>query len=168
MIIDLINQVNNRYDRTLRKYLEPQNNATKSKVWGSWRTFTPNERYAEESRLDVENWERFKRTGGVGMSKAAVARALVVQANGGVHWHDPSPKWGPDDRKFRKPVAPSSSAIGQLSYNNRNNAVFFKFRTKNGLSAKTYSAIMQPNQLFRWLSSKSMGRYFNQRLKGRM
>lgn len=168
MLIDLLNIKNNAYDRSLKKYLKPQNPNTLEKVDGKWKQFTPNRPYYAESPevITAYNLAKLGRANEIKNPKL-YKEALQLVAQGGPVLHDPSPSFDNVDKRFRGPVHPTSSAIGKMMYNPKTERVTFAFRTKKGVG-KTYSALMDGVQLFRWLSSASVGRYFNKRLKGRM
>lgn len=167
MIINLLNIKNNAYDRSLKKYLKPQNPNVKEKVDGKWKEFTPNRPYYSESPEEITAYNMLKMGRQSELSPALLTKALALAAQGGPKMHQPSPAFDNVDRTFRGPVNPTSSAIGKMTYNPKTERVTFAFRNKKGLG-KTYSALMGGVQLFRWISSASIGKYFNRRLKGRM
>lgn len=167
MIINLLNIKNNAYDRSLKKYLKPQNPNTKERVDGKWQQFTPNRKYYAESPEEVTAYNMLKMGRQSELNPVLLTKALQLAAQGGPKLHDPSPSFDNIDRQFRGPVTPTSSAIGKMTYNPKTERVTFAFRSKKGLG-KTYSALMDGVQLFRWISSASIGKYFNRNLKGRI
>lgn len=168
MIINLLNIKNNAYDRSLKKYLKPQNPHTKERVDGKWKEFTPNRPYYAESPMEVTAYNMFKMGRLNELSPAMQIKAMQLAAQGGPKMHQPSPAFDNVDRQFRGPVNPTSSAIGKMTYNPKTERVTFAFRRKGGGLGRTYSALMGGVQLFRWISSASIGKYFNTRLKGRI
>lgn len=168
MIINLLNIVNNAYDRSLKAYLRPQNPNTKERVDGKWVQFTPNRPYYAESPMEVTAYNMFKMGRLAELSPMMQAKALQLAAQGGPKLYAPSKSFDNIDKSFRGPVQLTSSAIGRFGYNPKTQRVTFAFRKKNGGLGRTYSGLMNNQQLFRWISSSSIGRYFNRNLRGRI
>lgn len=173
MIFNLLCQRNNAYDHAFQRYVKPQNYNTLKQVWGHWQEWTPNTRYAEESARDVGLVKKFK--AGVPIrNPAQAAKAAALAAKGAPHFHDPEKPWSHKESQPRSPMAkPTSTALGQIKYDPRTEIVNFRFRKyKKGVPVglgKTYSALMNGEAFYRWVGkSRSIGKYFNRYLKGRM
>lgn len=168
MIINLLNIVNNAYDRSLKAYLRPQNPNTKELVDGKWVQFTPNRKYYAESPEVITAYNMLKMGRQAEIRPDLLVKAMELAVKGGPVLHDPSKSYDNVDKQFRGPVHPTSSAIGRMSYNPKTQRVTFAFRNRKGGLGRTYSGLMDNQQIFRWISSSSIGKYFNQRLKGKM
>ncbi len=168
MIFDLLNISNNAYDHAFQRYVKPQNPDVLKLVEGTWRRYSPNRRYTDETPAQRGLIKRFKM--GLPMDPRSKAAAIRLIAKGAPHWHDPDKSWALEDRNPRNPAArPTSSALGKIRYNPSTQVVNFQFRTKNGGLGKTYTSLMNGEAFYRWVGkSRSIGKYFNRYLKGRM
>ena len=168
MIFNLLTAPNNAYNHAFQRYVRPQNYNVLKRVWGKWQEWTPNTRYAEESARDVGLVKKFK-AGAPIKNPAQAAKAAALAAKGAPHYHDPEKGWTHLESRPRSPMAkPTSTALGRISYDPRTEIVNFQFRTKTGLG-KTYSSLMSGEAFYRWVGkSRSIGKYFNRYLKGRM
>ena len=168
MLFRLLNQPNNAYDHAFQRYVKPQNYNTLKRVWGRWQEWTPNTRYAEESARDVGLVKKFK--AGMVKNPTQAAKAAKLVAQGVPHYHEPEKQWMHKETKPRNAMAkPTSTALGSIKYDPRTEIVDFRFRKKNGGLGKVYSAFMNGEAFYRWVGkSRSIGKYFNRYLKGRM
>lgn len=160
-----------KVSNTAKKYVEPQNKKKMTMVDGHWQTMVPNRKYYAETPELIRRWELYKAMGPAAldtMTKYYQGKILELAAKGGPKLNDPPPQFDDKDTDFRGPAIPSSSALGWMQYNPMTEVMAFKFRTKTGLSSTTYSAMMNANQVHRWLKSASIGKYFNRYLKGKM
>ena len=73
----------------------------------------------------------------------------------------PVPEWAPYESSFRKPVYPTSTAFERIIYNPMMKTMNYKFR--GGL--KTYSRPMTRDLWNMFITSSSLGRFYNNTLK---
>lgn len=76
-------------------------------------------------------------------------------------YRQPAKEWAPYESEFRKPVYPTSTAFERLVYNPMMKTLNYKFR--NG--QKTYSRPMSRDLWNDFITSSSLGKYYNNALK---
>lgn len=76
-------------------------------------------------------------------------------------YRQPAKEWAPYESEFRKPVYPTSTAFERLVYNPMMKTLNYKFR--NG--QKTYSRPMSRDLWNDFITSSSLGKYYNNTLK---
>ena len=103
MIFDLLNISNNAYDHAFQRYVKPQNPEVLKLVEGTWRKYSPNRRYSDETPAQRGLIKRFKM--GLPMDPRSKAAAMRLIAKGAPHWHDPDKSWAIEDKAPRNPAA---------------------------------------------------------------
>lgn len=87
--------------------------------------------------------------------------ATPWSATGKPPYRQPAKEWAPYESEFRKPVYPTSTAFERLVYNPMMKTLNYKFR--NG--QKTYSRPMSRDLWNDFITSSSLGKYYNNTLK---
>ena len=86
---------------------------------------------------------------------------LTTSKTGKPTKHLPCPEWAPYESEFRKSVYPTSTAFERIVYNPMMKSLNYKFR--NG--SKTYSRPMSRDLWNDFITSSSLGKYYNNTLK---
>ena len=75
--------------------------------------------------------------------------------------HQPCPEWAPDETEFRDSVFPTSTAFSKIIYDPFNKVMRYGF--KNG--KKTYARKMTRDLWNMFITSSSLGKFYNSTLK---
>ena len=94
-----------------------------------------------------------------------------IEANGGnpdEQMNAPVPEWAPGEKSPRRIganreglAAPTSTALNAIMYDAKNNIVHYNFRG----GGKTYHSFMSNDLFNRWITSDSIGRFWQQHLR---